>query len=82
MLEAILLKRVTLSISDFISLEKTQRTDAWSDGKEYADRFDADDGYPEGYTLILLLAGVALKYYPFENISLFAKADYGLGCGL
>lgn len=41
-----------------------------------------DDGYPEGYYFNFITAGVALKYYPFENINLFAKADYGLAAVL
>ena len=37
-----------------------------------------DDGYPEAYFFNFITAGVALKYYPFENINLFGKADFGL----
>jgi hypothetical protein len=36
------------------------------------------DGYAEGYFFNFITAGVALKYYPFENINLFTKADFGL----
>lgn len=37
-----------------------------------------DDGYAEAYFFNFITAGVALKYYPFESVNLFAKADYGL----
>ncbi len=37
-----------------------------------------DDGYSEAYFFNFITAGVALKYYPFENVNVFAKADYGL----
>lgn len=36
------------------------------------------DGYAEGYFFNFITAGVALKYYPFENANLFTKADFGL----
>ena len=38
----------------------------------------AGNGYPEAYFFNFITARVALKYYPFENVNLFAKADYGL----
>lgn len=41
-----------------------------------------DDGYQEAYFFNFITAGIALKYYPFENINLFAKADYGLAAVL
>ena len=36
------------------------------------------DGYAEAYYFNFITAGVALKYYPFENNNLFTKADFGL----
>src|SRR5688572_9926952 len=41
-----------------------------------------DDGYSEAYFFNFITAGVALKYYPFENVNFFAKADYGLAAVL
>ena len=41
-----------------------------------------DDGYQEGYFFNFITAGVAVKYYPFENNNLFAKADFGLAAVL
>jgi hypothetical protein len=41
-----------------------------------------DDGYQEAYFFNFITAGVALKYYPFENINLFGKADFGLAAVL
>ncbi|MGC3948162.1 MAG: hypothetical protein QM762_27250 [Chryseolinea sp.] len=35
-------------------------------------------GYSEGYYFNFITAGVAFKYYPFENVNLFAKGDIGL----
>lgn len=36
------------------------------------------DGYSEAYFFNFITAGIALKYYPFENVNLFTKADFGL----
>lgn len=36
------------------------------------------DGYAEGYFFNFITAGIALKYYPFESVNLFTKADFGL----
>jgi len=41
-----------------------------------------DDGYSEAYFFNFITAGVALKYYPFEKVNFFAKADYGLAAVL
>ena len=40
------------------------------------------DGYQEAYFFNFITAGVAVKYYPFENANLFAKADFGLAAVL
>jgi len=40
------------------------------------------DGYQEAYFFNFITAGVAVKYYPFENTNLFAKADFGLAAVL
>ncbi|HMG90058.1 MAG TPA: hypothetical protein VK589_08355 [Chryseolinea sp.] len=41
-----------------------------------------DDGYQEAYFFNFITAGPALKYYPFANTNLFAKADFGLAAVL
>lgn len=37
-----------------------------------------DAGYEEAYFFNFITAGVALKYYPFEETNLFVKADFGM----
>ena len=41
-----------------------------------------DDGYSEAYFFNFITAGIALKYYPFENANMFVKADFGLAAVL
>ena len=41
-----------------------------------------DDGYQEAYFFNFITAGLAIKYYPFANTNLFAKADFGLAAVL
>jgi hypothetical protein len=36
------------------------------------------DGYSEAYFFNFITAGIAFKYYPFEKVNLFAKADFGM----
>ena len=72
------LKGFTLNIGFYKPLKKVKGLMVGAMVRNAQTGSTPEDGYAEAYFFNFITAGVALKYYPFENTNLFTKVDFGL----